>query len=505
MTEFFISTPIYYVNDVPHLGHAYSMINADAFARWHRGIGDQVYFLTGTDEHGQKVQDSADQASMSVMEWTDRYSQRFVDAWSVLAIDYDDFIRTTEKRHEVAVQKFLQTLYDNGHIYLGTYKGSYCVSCEAYYAPNDIADGLCPVHKRPLTEMEEENYFFRLSAFQESLIRWYDAEPGAVIPEFRRNEALAFIKGGLEDISISRTSLSWGIPLPWDGRHVCYVWFDALVNYLTAIGYATQDEHFELKWDHSHHVLGKDIIRFHCVWWPAMCMAAGLKPPSKLLVHGWLLVRGEKMAKSGGNAVDPVELVGIYGADAIRYYLVREHALGADGDFSIEALEQRYNVDLANNIGNLLSRVTNVVARALNGQAPPATGRAIDPALVQLHVDHAVKFWNDFGTSGALAEVQALVRLANTVLEERAPWKSTDLQDIGEVLGDALDVLRLVAILVSPVLVDSAPKILASIGLDADEIYGSYLRELRAGLYHGGTVISKAAPLFPRLGVKAGG
>ncbi len=498
MTEFFITTPIYYVNDVPHLGHAYSMINADAFARWHRGIGDEVFFLTGTDEHGQKVADSADAASMSVTEWTDLYAQRFKDAWEKLDIAYDDFIRTTEKRHEVAVRKFLQALYDNGHIYLGTYTGSYCVSCEAYYSANDAVDGLCPVHRRPLIEMEEENYFFRLSAFQDQLVKWYDDDPTAVFPDFRRNEALSFIRGGLEDVSISRTSLSWGIPLPWDERHVCYVWFDALINYLTAIGY--DGAGYERFWEHSHHLVGKDIIRFHCVWWPAMCMAAGIAPPQKVLVHGWLLVKGEKMAKSGGNGVDPIDLAGIYGADAVRYYLLREHALGADGDFSIEALEHRYNVDLANNIGNLLSRVTNVVDKSLGGVAPRATGNVLDFAEVKEHVDRASRAWSAFGSAQVLEEVQLLVRMANAALEERAPWKLRDANEIGAILGDALEILRLVAILVSPVLVESAPKIFAAIGLEMSAISSSYSQALEVGLYQGGMTIAKAAPLFPRKG-----
>ena len=499
MTEFFISTPIYYVNDAPHLGHAYSMINADAFARWHRGLGDDVFFLTGTDEHGQKVADSAARNNVSVEAWTDTYSERFKAAWIALRIDYDDFIRTTEERHTKAVQKFLQAIYDRGYIYKGMYRGTYCVSCEAYYTANDAPDGNCPVHKRPLIEMEEENYFFRLSAFQEALIEWYDREPDAVFPDFRRNEAYSFIKGGLEDISISRTSIDWGIPLPWDERHVCYVWFDALINYVTATGYAEDFERFSRLWRHSHHLIGKDIIRFHCVWWPAMLMAAGLEPPSKLLVHGWLLVKGEKMAKSGGNGVDPIELVGTYGTDAVRYYLLREHALGADGDFSVEALEHRYNVELANNIGNLLSRVTNVVARSLGGIAPAYTGRAIAAERIEPHVARAQDGWNGFATAQALEEVQAMVRLANAVLEERAPWKAADPGEAAEPLGDALEILRLVAVLVAPVLTEASPKILAAIGIDPASAKGSYAEALGVGQYVGGASIAKAAPLFPRL------
>lgn len=499
MTEFFISTPIYYVNDVPHLGHAYSTINADAFARWRRGCGEDVYFLTGTDEHGQKVADSAGKASMSLSDWTDTYARRFQSAWETLEIKYDDFIRTTQERHRIAVRKFLQNLYDNGYIYLGKYVGSYCVSCEAYYSANDAVEGNCPVHKYALTQMEEENYFFRLSYFQEALLKWYSDFPQAVIPDFRRNEALSFIKRGLEDISISRTTLSWGITLPWDENHVCYVWFDALVNYLTGIGYGTDDPQFEARWANSHHVIGKDIVRFHCVWWPAMCLAAGLSPPSKILVHGWLLVQGEKMAKSGGNGVDPIELVKKYGADTIRYYLLREYVLGSDGDFSIDAIERRYDVDLANNIGNLVSRVTNVVEKSLGGLAPAWSGKAMDANEIDGYVQRACEAWDSFSTAKALEEVHGLVKSANSMLEERAPWKVTDTLEIQQILGDALEVIQLVAILVAPVLVESSPKILRAIGTNPEDIIGNYKSYLKVGQYLGGSYIAKATPLFPRL------
>ncbi len=499
MAEFFISTPIYYVNDVPHLGHAYSTINADAFARWHRGLGDKVYFLTGTDEYGQKVAESAQRAAMPVDVWTNMYAERFESTWKLLLISYDDFIRTTQDRHRIAVRKFLQALYDNGYIYLGKYNGSYCVSCEAYYSNNDAPDGICPVHKKRLVQMEEENYFFRLSFFQDALLKWYGDVPDAVIPDFRRNEAFAFIKSGLEDVSISRTSLSWGISLPWDEGHVCYVWFDALVNYLTGIGYGNEDASFEAFWANSHHVLGKDIIRFHCVWWPAMCMAAGLEPPSKLLVHGWLLVRGEKMAKSGGNGVDPSDLVATYGADTVRYFLLREYVLGSDGDFSLEAIEARYDTDLANNIGNLVSRVTNVVEKSLGGVTPKWSGQAIKPDVLAQFVSRATSAWTNFNSSKALEEVQGLVKATNAMLEDRAPWKSSDSYELQQILGDALTVLQIVAILVSPALVEASVKILDAIGVDAKSALNDFSLYLEPQSYVGGSVISKAAPLFPRL------
>ena len=499
MTEFFISTPIYYVNDAPHLGHAYSTINADAFARWRRGMGEKVFFLTGTDEHGQKVSDAAHAASMSLKEWTDTYARRFENSWKSLLISYDDFIRTTEDRHSFAVRKFLQVLFDNGYIYLGKYVGSYCVSCEAYYSSADAADGNCPVHKRLLTQMEEENYFFRLSAFQELLLDWYKELPDAVIPDFRRNEALAFIKGGLDDISISRSSVTWGITLPWDETQVCYVWFDALVNYLTGIGYGQNEELFKTWWANSHHVLGKDIVRFHCVWWPAMCMAAGISPPTRLLVHGWLLVHGEKMAKSGGNGVDPISLVESFGADTIRYFLLREYTLGSDGDFSLNAIESRYDTDLANNIGNLVSRVTNIVEKSLGGVAPGWSGKAISEEKVDELVSRAVEAWYSFSASKALEEVQALVKLANSTLEDRAPWKLSDAVQIAEILGDALAVVQLVGVLVSPALVISSSKILSAIGVDSSEVADKFKDYLAPGSYHGAQEIKKSPPIFPRI------
>src|SRR5271155_3828541 len=295
---FYVTTPIYYVNDVPHIGHAYSTVNADAIARWHRLAGDEVFFLTGTDEHGAKVAEAAEKHGVSPQEWTDRTASRFLEAWSILDVANDDFIRTTEPRHHRVVQSFLQTIYDNGYIELGTYTGLYCVSCEDYYTPEQLEDGKCPVHGRPVIEMEEENYFFKLSAFEQRLLDWYEKFPEAVRPTGKRNEALAFIRGGLRDISITRTSLQWGVRVPWDERHVFYVWYDALINYSTAVGYGTDDERFAKWWPAVHHLIGKEIIRFHCVWWPAMCMAAGIDPPANVFVHGWLLIGGQKLSKT---------------------------------------------------------------------------------------------------------------------------------------------------------------------------------------------------------------
>jgi len=326
VARFYITTPIYYVNDAPHVGSAYTTVNADALARWHRLAGDEVKFLTGTDEHGQKMADAAAKNGVSPQEWTDRTAARFREAWDVLEISYDDFIRTTEPRHYETVQTFLSTIYENGYIFKDVYKGLYCVSCEDYYTLEASDDGRCPIHHSVLTEMEEENWFFQLSAFEDRLLEFYSNNPQFVTPETKYNEALSFIKGGLKDISITRTSIAWGVPVPWDERHVFYVWYDALINYLTAIGYGRDDDEVQKWWPHSNHLIGKEILRFHCVWWPAMCMAAGLDPVHHVHVNGWLLIGGEKLGKTMAaegavklTDIAPITLTEEFGVDPLRY------------------------------------------------------------------------------------------------------------------------------------------------------------------------------------------
>ena len=371
MPPYYLTTPIYYVNDAPHVGTAYTTVNADALARWHRLLGDDVWFMTGTDEHGAKIVEAAEANGTTPHEWTDRTSARYVDVWRRLDISYDDFIRTTEPRHYAVVQEFLQRIYDNGYIELGLYSGLYCVSCEDYYTEDQLVDGLCPVHGRPVVEMQENNYFFRLSQFEQRLLDYYDAHPDFVRPVAKRNEALGFIRGGLRDVSITRTSFTWGVPVPWDSGHVFYVWYDALINYLTVAGYGADEALFRSRWGAAHHLIGKDILKFHCVWWPAMCMAAGLDPPPEIFVHGFLLLGGQKLGKTmiaAGMAgegdrpplritdISPLALADDLGVDALRYLLLREVPLGGDGDFSYEGILTRYNADLANNLGNLVSR-----------------------------------------------------------------------------------------------------------------------------------------------------
>jgi methionyl-tRNA synthetase len=371
VARYYVTTPIYYVNDAPHIGTAYTTVTADALARWHRLVGDEVWFLTGTDEHGLKMQRAAEANGLTPEEQADRYSARFVETWESLDITNDDFIRTTEPRHYQAVGALMQAAYDNGWITLGTYEGLYCVSCEAYYTEDELVDkDRCPIHRRPVETLTEENYFFRLSAFEERLLAWFGSDPDVVIPETRRNEALGLVRGGLRDVSISRTSISWGVPVPWDPDHVFYVWYDALINYATAAGYGRDPERFAAWWPSVHHLIGKDILRFHCVYWPALCMAAGIDPPRQVAVHGFLLVGGEKMSKTALNQIAPSDLLPTFGVDGLRYHLLRDQAFGPDGDFSYEGMVSRYNADLANNLGNLLSRVATVVARKCGGIGP---------------------------------------------------------------------------------------------------------------------------------------
>ena len=500
------TTPIYYVNDRPHLGTAYTMVNADAIARWRRLLGDEVFFLTGTDEHGLKIARAAAEQGVAPQEWVDLMSESFRSAWPQLAISNDDFIRTTEERHRRGVEQFMQAIYDNGHIYLGEYAGWYCVSCELYYPESELGEGhSCPIHLRPVEWLVEENYFFRLSSFAEPLLEWFDRHPGAVRPDTRRNEAVSYVRQGLEDISITRTSIDWGIPVPWDDKHVVYVWYDALVNYLTAVGYGEDEERFHAWWPAAHHLIGKDILRFHCVWWPAMCMAAGVEPPQEVFVHGFLLVGGEKMSKSRANQVDPLELAEDVGVDPLRYHLLREVTLGADGDFTYEGLIARYNADLANNLGNLLSRVTTVVASKCGGTGPapePAGPRNRLARCAEAAVASAREAWDRTAPHDALEATWQLIHDANAELEEQQPWKLPPGPEVEDVLGNALEALRIVAILASPAMPAAAAAIWSRLGLsgavDAPGRAAAGSPDLAWGGYPGGLPVEKGAPLFPR-------
>jgi methionyl-tRNA synthetase len=500
VARFYVTTPIYYVNDVPHIGHAYTTVTADALARWHRLLGDEVFFLTGTDEHGLKVQRAAEANGLTPKEQADQTSERFREAWTLLDISYDDFIRTTEPRHYEAVQQLMTAAYDNGYIELGTYEGLYCVSCEAYYTEDELVDGkLCPIHLRPVELFKEDNYFFKLSAFQQRLLDWYAADPGVVNPESKRNEAVGLIRQGLQDISISRTSISWGVPVPWDPAHVFYVWYDALINYATAIGYGSDPARFEGWWPAVHHLIGKDILRFHCVYWPALLMAAGVAPPHRLYVHGFLLVGGEKMSKTAFNQIAPATLVPEFGVDGYRYHFLRDQSFGPDGEFSYEGMVARYNADLANNLGNLLSRVATVVERKCGGigPAPSSSGRLSE--VVGDAYGVVSDAWDRVAPSEALEATWRLVRETNSALEAAEPWKAAPGPEVDAVMGDALEVLRILALLASPAIPAAAEEIWRRIGLPGS-VSSQRLPEAAAwGGYPGGLPVEKGPPLFPRL------
>ncbi|MGB8861303.1 MAG: methionine--tRNA ligase [Ilumatobacteraceae bacterium] len=498
MSRYFLTTPIYYVTAKPHLGHAYTTIIGDAIARWRRLNGDDVHFLTGTDEHGQKVQDYAEAAGKSPQEFVDEIAPLYSEAWRRLNISNDDFIRTSEQRHKIGVAELLQRCYDAGDIELDIFSGKYCVACEEYYTDDELDPGdLCKIHKRPVEFYEEENYFFRLSRFQDRLLDWYAAHPGAIQPETRGNEALGLIRGGLRDFSVSRTSLKWGIPLPWDSKHVAYVWFDALANYITAIGFGTDDEQFQSWWPGTH-LIGKDIIRHHCVYWPAMLLSAGIEPPTAWGVGGWLLVGGEKMSKTSGNVVNPLDLIDDIGVDAFRYYVLAETAYGQDGDFTYEGLIGRYNSDLANNLGNLLSRVATVVGKKCDGvgPAPRVDSPLAEAAAAALR--GANEGWAALQPSKALDATWGLIRATNAYLEANEPWKTEPGPAVDAVMGDALEALRIVCILASPAVPETCQTIWERLGLTGPITDQRIPDDAQWGGYPGQLPVTKGDPLFPR-------
>jgi methionyl-tRNA synthetase len=499
VARFYVTTPIYYVNDVPHIGHAYTTVTADALARWHRLAGDEVFFLTGTDEHGLKVAQAAAANGITPQEQADATSARFVEAWATLDIAYDDFIRTTEPRHARAVQSLLQRAYDNGNIELGTYEGPYCVACEAYYTEAELINGNCPIHLRPVEVFKEQNWFFKLSRYQDRLLDWIATNPDAITPESKRNEVVGFIRQGLEDVSITRTSLSWGVPVPWAPEHVFYVWYDALINYATAVGYGTDDARFAAWWPAVHHLIGKDIIRFHCVYWPALLLAAGEAPPAHVHVHGFLLVGGEKMSKTALNQIAPADLVADFGSDGFRYHFLRDQPFGPDGDFSYEAMVARYNADLANNFGNLASRVATVVAGKCAGIGPPPQPSSPLAAPAATAVAAASAAWEAVAPSEALDATWRLIREANAYLEANEPWKATPGPEVDAVLGDALEVLRIVALLATPAIPRAAAELWRRLGLAGAPSDQRLPDAAKWGGYPGGVAVEKGPPLFPRL------
>ena len=501
MTKFSATTPIYYVNAKPHLGHAYTTIVADAVSRWHRLLGEEVHLLTGTDEHGLKIQQAADAAGVSPKEFADSIAPLFAQAWDRLNITHDDFIRTTEPRHAAGVKKLLQACYDAGDIEADMYRGQYCVACEAYFIEEELIEGKCPIHMKETTYVEEENYFFRLSRFEDRLLKWYEDHPTAITPGFRMNEVLGFIKGGLNDFSVSRKTLTWGIPLPWDPSHVAYVWFDALANYITAVGYGTDDKAFAENWPVDYHFIGKDIIRFHCVYWPAMLMSAGIEPPKGWAVGGWLLVDGEKMSKTTGNVVNPLDLIDVVGVDGFRYYVLAETTYGNDGDFSDEGLIKRFNSDLANNLGNLAARVATVVEKKCGGVGPASSANSPLAEIAATAVAETSQAWAAVQPSKALEATWKLIGATNSYLEDNEPWKMEPGDALNAVMGDALEALRIVTILANPALPTTTQEIWNRIGLTGNITDLRIHADTSWGQYKGGTTVVKGQPLFPRLTV----
>ncbi len=506
--KFYITTPIYYVNAHPHIGHAYTTIACDTIARRHRMLGDDTWFLTGTDEHGQKIERAALAAGKSPQQFTDEISAEFRTLWDRMGLSYDDFIRTTSERHKRGVQALWRKIRDNGYIYKGTYTGQYCVSDELYV---DAAGpgAPCPICERPTETVHEENYYFKLSAFEDQLIRLYTEQPDFIRPETRRNEVLSFVRGGLRDLSISRSTFSWGIPVPDDPKHVVYVWLDALANYITALGYGSNDTgKFDKYWPADVHMIGKEIVRFHCVYWPAFLLAAGLPLPKGITAHGWLLFEESKMSKSRGNIVRAETIVDVLGTDALRYFLLREVVFGHDGAFSFDALVQRYNSDLANGLGNLASRTLTMIFRYFKGEVPYPSNTATTP-----HDKYVVKFaetvitgagawYDEFSFSRALETIWSLIAEVDKYIVENEPWALGATQDeesrsrLATVLYTSAEALRIVTALAHPVMPDATAKIWAQMGLG--DIRKFDLRQLQWGQLQLGTKLGDVQAVFPR-------
>ena len=506
---FYITTPIYYVNDVPHLGHAYTTIACDAIARFHRLDGKRVMFLTGTDEHGQKVEKSALAAGEEPRAFADRVSLRFRELAAALGCSNDDFIRTTEPRHARATRAIWKALADSGNIYLGTYSGWYSMRDEAYFAESELKIGKNGEKQAPsgapVEYVEEPSWFFRLSAWGERLLAWYDARPDAVLPASRRNEVLSFVRGGLQDLSISRTGFRWGVPVPGDDDHIVYVWLDALTNYMTAVGYPdTDSESFAAFWPADLHVVGKDILRFHAVYWPAFLMAAGFEPPRRVFAHGWWTVEGRKMSKTEGNVVDPFDLVREYGLDLLRYFVLREVPFGNDADFSRRAILRRNNRDLANDFGNLAQRVLTMVARNCGGRAPePGAPTADDEAMIAAARDglpgKVRARMERQAPSEALEDIWTVVRAANTWVDRQAPWalRKTDPARMAAVLYTLCETLRCLAILAQPFMPGAAARLLDQLGAPQDARDFSCLAPGAA--LKPGTLLPPPQAIFPRM------
>lgn len=505
---FYISTPIYYPSDNLHIGHAYTTVAADAISRWHRQIGDETWFLTGTDEHGQKIERKARSKGKEPIEFVDEIVGNIKKLWELLKISYNDFIRTTEPRHITRVQEIFRRLYEKGDIYKGEYEGWYCADCEAYYTETQVKEfpgGKCPDHDKPIERLREEAYFFKLSRYADQLLDHIERNPDFIQPASRRNEMIAFIKSGLEDLCVSRTSFKWGIPVSFDEEHVIYVWIDALSNYATALGWP-DGELYKKFWPCNVHLVGKEIVRFHTIIWPITLLALGEPLPKQVFGHGWLVLESGKMSKTRGNVVDPKVLVEKYGLDAVRYFLLREVPFGADGVYSEEALILRTNVDLANDLGNLLSRATAMIQRFAEGVVPEPSSADDDGELRTLAAqvaDEVEGYMERLELSNALTSIWKIVDKANKYIEETSPWAlardEAKKGRLASVLYNLAETLRLTAVLLVPYLVETPEKIWAQLGLSGDVRALEYGQAKKWGGTPAGTRQRRGEPLFPRI------
>jgi methionyl-tRNA synthetase len=516
---YYVSTPIYYVNDAPHLGHAYTTVAGDVLTRWHRQRGEKVWYLTGTDEHGQKIMRTAEANGVSPQEWADKLvDEAWKPLWEHLEIANDDFIRTTERRHTDRVQEFVQDLHDKGEIYKGGYEGPYCVGCEEYKLPGDLVEAedgtkLCAIHKKPVELLKEENYFFKLSEYGDKLLAHYEANPGFIQPESARNEVLNFVRQGLQDLSISRSTFDWGVPVPWDTKHVIYVWVDALLNYATAVGYNENPAKFENTFPADVHLVGKDILRFHAIIWPAMLMAQGLPLPGKVAANGWLMVGGEKMSKSNLTGIKPQDLTSHFGVDAYRWYFLRAIAFGQDGSFSWEDFSARYTSELANDYGNLASRVAAMVGKYFGGTLPEATAageaeKAVQEGLATAVATADLRIGDDLDFQGGILAIFDFVKQVNGYITEQEPWKvaKDDSPEgrarLATILYTAAESLRAMAVLLNPVMPDTSQKLWDSLGAEASlgALADQKVQEAGEwGALRPGSAVTKGAVLFPRL------
>ncbi len=514
--SFYLTTPIYYANDAPHIGHAYTTVAGDVLTRWHRQRGESVWFLTGTDEHGQKIMNTALANGVTPQEWCDRLVENsWKPTWKSLNIAYDDFIRTTESRHTERVQRFMSGLKDAGHVYAGKYEGPYCIGCEEFKLPSDLEDGKCKIHGIPVEIVSEDNWFFRLSAFVPQLLQHYKDHPEACEPTSARNEVVAFLEGDVQDLSISRSSFDWGIPVPWDLEQVIYVWFDALLNYATAVGLGDPldspgGQKFAHTWPADVHLVGKEILRFHAVIWPAMLMAANLPVPKKVFAHGWLLVGGEKMSKSKLTGIVPKDITDHFGVDAFRYYFLRAIPFGSDGSFSWEDMSARYTSELANDFGNLASRLIAMIEKYCEGVIPAVAHDDGLSAALSATVSSADTAITALDFQGGITSIMEFCKRVNGYVTEKAPWvlakDPVNKVELDKVLYNTADSIRALAVLLHPVMPAATEILWQSIG--AHETLGDIsLQKIgevsKWGQLPQGSRITKGAVLFPRLEEKA--